>query len=118
MVFDPTKPVQTYGGCAARIICTDTKNRYSKPIVALISDSDGYEYPYYFNARGEGLSFNLVNIPNKTSRWRNVYEDSNRGSPMWSSKEKAVTSAVGQPIGYLRMDYEDGKFVGAEFVPL
>lgn len=68
--FDPTKPVRTRDGRPARIICTNRK--HSEPIVALLQDTDGREFPNTFTKDGleyEGMehSDDLVNIPEKVT---------------------------------------------------
>ncbi len=68
MTFDPTKPVQTRGGAAARIIFTDAKGL--QPIVALVAcHRDDEEIVYQFNQDGGYYSheaestLDLINVP-------------------------------------------------------
>jgi hypothetical protein len=79
--FDPSKPVQTRDGRKARIVCTDRKSAYNISIIALIQESNGFEFAcgYFSDGRheigaggGEHKS-DLVNIPEK--RWVNIYRN-------------------------------------------
>lgn len=96
MTFDPTKPVQTRNGCAARIITSNRKcERF--PIVALVED-DGDELIHIYTANGkEGVSevdspLDLVNIDDGVYRWVNVYNNGNSG-PALASRELADENA-------------------------
>lgn len=62
--FDPSKPVQTRDGHAARIICTDRKG--DRPIVALV-DHDDCEFVICKNVDGTSLhcDSDLINIPER-----------------------------------------------------
>jgi hypothetical protein len=80
--FDPTKPVRTRDGRAARIICTDGKS--VQPVVALITDyfCATQESVQTFTLEGRwglsGLGQNdLVNIPERIHKelWVNVYHN-------------------------------------------
>lgn len=77
--FDPTKPVQTRDGRAARIVCTDYKAKrhghdIGRPILALVaSRMDGeheHVYTYTVNGSHHGehggpMGVDLVNIPER-----------------------------------------------------
>ena len=67
--FDPTKPCRTKGGRAVRILCTDMKAAYNKPIVALVAAGNGIEYPFFYTDSGicynEPSPDDLVNISEK-----------------------------------------------------
>ena len=67
--FDPTKPVQTRDGRAARIICADRKMALGT-IVALVTNEDGSESHIITcgdTGRRSGYTldgpFDLINIP-------------------------------------------------------
>lgn len=84
-MFDPTKPVQTRDGRAARIICTD---RVNDPwsIVALVSAYDGQECILRLTSNGRIFNrphsdpHDLVNIPEEKTVWVTVYSRKNLGS--------------------------------------
>lgn len=65
-MFDPKKPVQTRDGNAARIICTNAKDK-DYPIVALIANSAGDERVHTYTRQGHFRAgkhspLDLVNI--------------------------------------------------------
>ena len=69
MTFDPTKPVQTFDGRKARIICTDKSGDY--PIVALVTDTNDSDHIITFTMQGKNIrrlsqnEYDLVNIPER-----------------------------------------------------
>jgi hypothetical protein len=82
MAFDPNKPVKTRGEQPARIVCADVKS--ARPILALVTSSDGSEraYAYYANGHSQKhgtYEFDLVNEPVTrmitVRRWLIVYND-------------------------------------------
>jgi hypothetical protein len=80
--FDPTKPVQTRDGCAARIICTDLKLKNDPAtIVALVKDRLSGEVPMTYRASGRWLhdredGNDLINIPAEHTTWLVTYYNS------------------------------------------
>ena len=75
--FDPTKPVRTRHGRAARIICTDAKGDY--PIIALVVNiDDGTEFAYSYDGRGlyysvgEECGADLINVPERKTEFLNM----------------------------------------------
>lgn len=81
MTFDPTKPVRTRDGRAARIICTDRCDGLY-PIVALVVGGEGRESIEVYTSDGRWDAplknehpRDLFNIPEERSRWMNVYTD-------------------------------------------
>lgn len=67
MKFDPSKPVQTRDGRAARIVATDRKSNHY-PIVAFVESGDEeYCHTYTTDGRyhfvGEESPSDLVNLP-------------------------------------------------------
>ncbi len=88
--FDPTKPVQTRDGRAARIICTDrvypgaTLDGGDSSIIALVTN-DARETVYHYGKDGKinarsFLDHDLINIPEETTVWIAVYNRDNLGS--------------------------------------
>lgn len=125
MTFDPTKPVQTRDGRKARIICTDKKGAY--PIVAVVEFGLKEEFAYSYTAIGSSINnscLDLVNIPERTSTWQNVYKKVRGRSPTEQPSKAASISSASHAagvssdlVGFIRRDFEDGVFVGAEFEP-
>lgn len=77
---NPTRPIVTRDGRAARVICTDRKDeRY--PIMALIEIRGGLkEFGYFYTANGvflEGTEHarDLFFAPEKKIGWINLYKD-------------------------------------------
>lgn len=125
MTFDPTKPVQTRGGLKARIICTDRVSSGDLwPILALIGWNKTEEVVQSYRKDGTSGSskeadYDLINVPVKTSTWQNVYANAQSGSrDTYPTKEGADAMRALGRVGYIRRDYEDGVFVGAEFEPI
>lgn len=126
--FDPTKPVQTRDGRKARIICTDgesgTEDKYR--IWALVTChykdyTREYAYPYDSNGRLDIEAGNhpldLVNVTVKTSTWQNLYSGRVPGIIREFRTSYSTYSKDQKFLGRLRLDYEDGVFVKAEFEP-
>lgn len=103
-MFDPTKPVQTRDGRKARILCTD-KMTALKPdgpnIVALVQIPEGIEEQAYsyrpdgtcFSAYREDGRLDLVNIPERTYKYENVYVSTDGKYPskgVWVSNREAA----------------------------
>lgn len=113
--FDPTKPVQTRDGRAARIICTDLKGTPGASIVALITEKQGHEVTYtvsdngtfWWNRDAPGSVNDLVNIPTKRSGWINIYSDRKVGSVIYAIKEQAVCDAIGAPCATIQIEWEE-----------
>lgn len=90
--FDPTKPVQTRDGRAARIICTDRKDSAMKntcPIVALVTEKTGAESYAQYQLNGRSSIFtvdsdvDLINIPKQA--WVNFYQAENGNIVLFAS---------------------------------
>lgn len=123
--FDPKKPVQTRDGRPARILCTDRIG--NQPIVALLINDSGSEYTVYRKLNGtredgeESLLGNddLINVPERKSKWQTVARKNGWLFGRFSSKEVAIKaeSAALDVLGHLRFDYEDDVIVKVEFEP-
>lgn len=130
MTFDATKPVQTRDGRKARIICTDAGMK-DGDIVYLVESDFGHSVLRNVYTDGKYLPpctiqrdndpWDLVNIPVRTSTWQNVYPDSKAHSVLsYPSKYSAMKwgsnhSGKFTGVGFIRRDFDDGVFVGAEF---
>lgn len=97
MTFDPTKPVQTRNGRAARIICTDVKGEW--PIIALVTDGQRETVLSYkksgsaYDDKREDRS-DLVNAPECV--WVNVYRSKNGEIcvDVWGSEPRASKESM------------------------
>lgn len=71
MTFDSTKSVVCHNGWSARIICTNCVD--FAPIIALITRPNGTEKLMSYFIDGTSASkeyeFNLINVPEKVTRW-------------------------------------------------
>lgn len=128
--FDPTKPVQTRDGRKARIICSDRAGPSGNyPIVALFGDSESLE-TYTADGRSHSEQTNardLVNVPERTERFVNVYRPVNDGFEDRSFWHKDADAAQrGRPTGRnanpdrvttIQITYEDDKPVAVSLVP-
>ena len=114
--FDPTKPVQTRDGRKARIICTDYKG--FKPIIAIITTEEDSESVFCYESNGRFTDptkgeLDLINIPERTSSWFNLYEpDLICGS--YRSHEVANLRQTSSRLATLELVYEDGKPVNVK----
>lgn len=110
--FDPTLPVQTRDGKKARIICTDRAN--SRPIVALVTSSDGKEYPQSYFPSGLAHDYpghsespsDLVNVPVKHKRWVNIYY---YGGWTHHSRQEADECAIGSRLACIEIEFTEGQ---------
>ncbi len=122
--FDPTKPVQTRDGRKARILCTDFKDVW--PIVAAVTTNTDIEVIRYYREGGlvarncgpmSAMSAltdslldpdDLINIPERTSLWFNLYEpDLICGG--YQSKDICNLRNKASRLTVLEIVYEDGK---------
>jgi hypothetical protein len=117
--FDPTKPVQTRNGKSARIICTDRKGLF--PILALVVDSNKIEKAFAYNKKGElcgcpGSVFNLINILNRTSKFRNIWSSVSAQAFAYNTMKEALSmKGPSERLGVLELKYEEGVFIDAVF---
>lgn len=115
--FDPTKPVQTRDGRAARIICTDRKvDGY--PILALVTQGNGSEdvLSYrtdggFFGSKGSH-PVDLINIPQKV--WVNLYRAEHRGlytveGRYWPTQSAANYYAKKDRIACIEIELPEGE---------
>lgn len=94
MTFDPKKPVQTRDGRKVRIVCTDAKASDQYPILALVEEQSGYECTVLYSESGRYRAsksdehpLDLVNVPEATYRWMNVYKGNQIGAACQSREE-------------------------------
>lgn len=119
MTFDPKKPVRTRDGHHARIICTDKRGAY--PIVALVSDG-GIESPCTYTINGEfstsreNTPLDLINAPERKTRWLNVYDDVT--SESHNSRGDADKARSPDALGLVSLTFEGGKLVSFKNHPL
>lgn len=114
--FDPTKPVQTRDGRPARIIATDRRNN-TFPIVALVGPD---ERPETYTAKGAYFDStsryedDLVNIPQKVTKWGRLYRAPDGGvipgSDLFDTREEAERprpNKILQFISVFPVEYEE-----------
>lgn len=126
-MLDLTKPVQTKSGRKARILCCDREGE--KPIVALVgyqhSRSKGEDVLYYHPDgmfAGTASEYDLVNIPERCSRFANIYSiDDPKTSDAhsllgstYSSLELTKKRGIADRVGFLELIYQDGKMVDVQ----
>jgi len=109
--FDPTKPVRTRDGRAARILCTDFKNDDGPIIAAITFALDGKERVFSYHSNGRYYTYasnsDLVNIPEKHVRWVNVFHC---GGYLCATKEIADSLDVEKSrIACVRIEFEEGE---------
>ena len=105
--FDPTKPVQTRDGRAARIICTNRKMARAT-IDALVTQADGSEFLEGFGDTG-GVhnsayrsANDLVNIPEKRFGWMNIYP----ATKLFASREDADDASHAGRVSCIKVEFE------------
>lgn len=81
-MLDMTKPIKTRGGLPVRILCTDRKCGHSPfVIIALVTFNDGWERVHAYTKDGvfvhggEEHELDLVNVPEETYTYFNIYKD-------------------------------------------
>lgn len=123
MTTDLTKPVQTRDGRPARVVFTDRKSPPTCGYAvagALVETTRGEENFYWYNEDGTRwaakgpVPTDLVNVPVKTSTWQTIYEHNMAGG-VYRTLEDALRLSGTNRVGFLRRDFEDGKFIGVEF---
>lgn len=91
MTLDLTKPVQTRDGKKARIVCTDAKGKTYKVIALVEIDGEEEAHSYtldgWFREEAAGGDLDLVNVPEATYRWMNVYKGNHVGAACQSREE-------------------------------
>lgn len=114
---NPKRKIITRNGKNVRIICIDKAGLYTKPIVALITLSNGDENVKTFWANGietagsDGKD-DLFFAPSKHTDYINLYHKENGyclGGAVFSSEEKAKKIATGDEdyITTIKVEWED-----------
>lgn len=109
MTVDLTKPVQTRDGRKARILATNLNSE--KPIVGVVKEEDSDRVvTYYKNGRCYVFSScpdDLVNVPERVSRWINLYWPCDYPT----SRQEADREASITRTGIIEVIYEGDKLV-------
>lgn len=120
MSFDPSKPVQTRDGRAARILCTDRKDSRF-PIIALVTYANGSETPSYYTKNGgyndpicnKHSPGDLINIPEKHVRYMNVFliNGTISNGSLHHTKEVAEKSCGSgeNRVGCIKIEFTEGE---------
>lgn len=124
--IDFTKPVQTREGCPVRILTTEANNP-EYPVVGLVTGEYGDETPESWTKDGfiyvgapAGNYMNLVQAPNRTITYHNVYAPVVGPHPYLGEGCREPADAIDsaradfERIGLLKLTLEDGKPVSAE----
>lgn len=110
MSFDPTKPVQTRDGRKARILTTNLKaTSYTLAAAVICFGEEECIYTLLPNGRIDNAAesrMDLINIPEKTIRFVNVYPGN--GS---NTLEEAKRVANVNSTGTLEVTIVDGKLI-------
>lgn len=109
--FDLTKPVQTRDGCLARILCTDRAST-DYPVIALINNYHLDVYTLegkWLDGQSEDADCDLINVPEKTSRFLNVYANGSCFEHL--NLKSARGNADGSEGGTLELVFEAKKLV-------
>lgn len=115
--FDPSKPVRTRSGRAARIIATDLANRAgASRIAAAVMQDAGFESTLVVHSDGRVHRFgdtsfeDLVNVPEKHVRWASIYMWQG-GMSVWlnRTREDADENAKDGRIACIRIEFEEGE---------
>lgn len=114
MPIDWNKPLQTNEGEQARLLGVLNGDTY---IVAVTDNETDYEHAYEYNKLGECLYeddegrfdiFNLVNTPQKLTRWLNIYPDG-RYVHFHETRQEADESANNKRIACIKVEFEEGE---------
>ena len=102
------KPVCTRDGRKARIICFD-KKKDIYPLIALVTDKDGYEITIPYKADGVHPTIpnnDLMMLPEKKEGWVNIYKE---GVDQYIyNNEKAALSRRGSDcIATIKIEWEE-----------
>lgn len=114
---NPNREVVTRDGKPVRIICIDKAGLYTKPIVALITLSNGDEIVKCFwedgiETAGSDGKNDLFFAPSKHTDYINLYHKENGyylGGTVFSSEEKAKKIAAGDEdyITTIKVEWEE-----------
>lgn len=100
------RPVMTKAGRKVRILCTDAPGTYS--VIGII---EGNSTPTTWTKEGvmhilhPDSELNLANVPDRRSRWVNVYANSSKDTTH-RSRVQADCSADSDRIACLELTYE------------
>lgn len=113
-MIDWSKPVRTRDGRAVRVLCTDCESPSGYPVLALVKISHGYERVHSYTLEGKyrktgsDSPYDLVNVPEVTNLWVNVYPNDVNGH---TSKKEADYWAEDGRVALLRLLIADGVLI-------
>lgn len=105
-------PVVTRDGRKARIICFDVKDE-KLPIVALIENRSGIEFPVSFNKNGMYCSIqdsiDLLMASETHTGWINidVFGKAREGSAIYNTKEEALRYVLPSTVATIKIEWEE-----------
>ena len=103
------KPVVTLYGKDARIICFDAVGEY--PIIGLIKNDDGFEYPVSYSESSINLFFCMKS--QKKVGWINIYKSSiisnhyRTGNRIFCTEEKAIREKSEIWVSTIKIEWEE-----------
>jgi len=108
------KPVCTRDGRQARIICFDVNCSNNHPIVALITEENGFESSYSFTSKGKWVEedsvHDLMMLPEKKEGWVNIYKSGecyNVGDFSFSKEEIEQYKNQNNYIATVKISWEE-----------
>lgn len=115
---NPTRPIVTRDGHAARIICTDRICK-THPILALLFEDEDRdrEVVYQYTSQGEyypnaSSPHDLFFAPEKKEGWINIYhydgiENANASRRIFNTKEEALAGGNKGRIDTIKIEWEE-----------
>lgn len=116
-MLDLTKPLRTRSGVPARVVATDVMDREGRSLLVLLHKHDTeVTYRLYpggtFHPPGHGANdLDLVNVPQKHTRWFNVYhhEAVQTAAYGYESRMMADDEAGPNRIACVKIEYDEGE---------
>lgn len=125
MSVDWNKALQTRDGLNARLVgvTAPTTNGYTHVVEVVQPDGFSKIYQRYESGHStpySALSSDIINVPERTERFINIYAESGVAHfvhpTLEEAKRKAELTTKTPPIGHLKITLENGKAVKAEIV--
>lgn len=117
-MIDWNKPVQTFDGRKVRVICTDFLS-VDYPVILAVSSDNGGEWLWTATLDGrkyiKAVQF-FVNVPERTTIWRNCYPDKRIGVIQLSKEDvDRISSTDRQSV--LEFIYDDNILIEVKIHP-
>lgn len=104
--IDFNKPLQVDDGIPVRLLASDLNGPF--PVVVAIAAPDGDDYTCRFDSNGVAVGGfrHLMNVPEKRTRWLNIYE--NRCC-IHESREEADDRKAYDRVACIQITYHEGE---------